>query len=153
MSNVECAKRFYTAFSNRDSQTMSSCYHNDIVFEDPAFGELKGDQASNMWHMLVGRLDESASIEHTIISEDENKVVVNWIAQYPYGPKKRRVINNITGTLTFKDGLIIDHRDQFDLWKWSRQALGIPGLLLGWSPFLKKKIHKMANKSLEKFIT
>ena len=40
---------FYTAFQNRDAETMISCYHNDIVFCDPAFGELKGDDAKAMW--------------------------------------------------------------------------------------------------------
>jgi hypothetical protein len=30
-----------------------------------------------------------------------------------------------------KEGLIIEHRDHFELWRWSRQALGLKGLLLG----------------------
>ena len=40
---------------------------------------------------------------------------------------------------TFKiaDGLIVDHVDRFSFWKWSRQAIGTKGLLLGWTPFLR----------------
>lgn len=32
---------FYKALASRDGETMAACYHDDIVFEDPAFGQLK----------------------------------------------------------------------------------------------------------------
>jgi hypothetical protein len=38
------------------------------------------------------------------------------------------------------------------LWAWSRQALGAPGLLLGWTPFLRRKIRAQAAANLEKYI-
>ena len=38
------------------------------------------------------------------------------------------------------DGKIIKHTDIFDLWEWSKQALGVSGYLLGWSGFMKNKI-------------
>lgn len=34
--------QFYTAFKNLDAETMVSLYQDDIMFEDPAFGVLKG---------------------------------------------------------------------------------------------------------------
>ncbi|MBI3131960.1 MAG: hypothetical protein HYZ13_11595 [Acidobacteria bacterium] len=52
----------------------------------------------------------------------------------------------------FHEGKILAHRDQFDMWKWSRQAVGLPGLLLGWSPFLKKKIQVEARMQLAKYM-
>ncbi len=45
-------EKFYQAFAKLDAETMISCYHNDITFEDPAFGILKGEKAKNMWRML-----------------------------------------------------------------------------------------------------
>ena len=42
---------FYTAFSELDAETMASCYAKNVVFEDPAFGILKGVHAKNMWRM------------------------------------------------------------------------------------------------------
>lgn len=45
---------FYTAFQKKDATTMISCYHRDIIFWDPAFGELKGEDATAMWRMLCG---------------------------------------------------------------------------------------------------
>ncbi|MEQ1587396.1 MAG: nuclear transport factor 2 family protein, partial [Cyclobacteriaceae bacterium] len=75
-----------------------------------------------------------------------------WLASYSFSKTGRKVNNRIQAAVTFKDGLIFDHRDDFDLWRWSRMALGTPGLLLGWSSFLKNKIHQNARKSLKKFM-
>ena len=49
-------------------------------------------------------------------------------------------------------GLIVQHRDSFDFWHWSRQALGAPGLLLGWTPFLRAKVQAQAKASLQKYL-
>ncbi len=45
-------EKFYTALNNSDGPTMVSCYHDDVVFKDPAFGILKGERAKAMWLML-----------------------------------------------------------------------------------------------------
>ena len=39
--NTEVITTFYTAFSKLDHVTMNSCYSDDIVFNDPAFGILR----------------------------------------------------------------------------------------------------------------
>ena len=51
----------------------------------------------------------------------------------------------------FRDGLIVEHRDRFDFWRWSRQALGAPGLLLGWTPMLRNKVRAQAATKLALF--
>jgi hypothetical protein len=51
----------------------------------------------------------------------------------------------------FKNGKIVRHRDQFNLWKWARQALGLKGLLLGWTPFLQNAVRAQAAKGLTIF--
>ncbi len=75
----------------------------------------------------------------------------HWQASYAFSKTGRRVNNEVQASFTFKDGLILTHSDEFDLWKWSRMALGLPGLLLGWTPYLKHKINQNALKSLKKF--
>ena len=64
------------------------------------------------------------------------------IKRYPW-------INHFLGT---PEGLIASQRDRFDFWRWSRQALGAPGLLLGWSPMLKKKVRATAAANLQAFL-
>jgi len=41
--------KFYTAFQQKDYKTMNSCYSDDIVFYDPAFELLRGEEVKYMW--------------------------------------------------------------------------------------------------------
>ena len=50
------------------------------------------------------------------------------------------------------DGLITRHRDRFDFWRWSRQALGPAGWLLGWTPLLRAKVRATAAGNLDRFL-
>ena len=50
------------------------------------------------------------------------------------------------------NSLITTHRDRFNFWTWSRQALGAPGLLLGWSPYLRNKVRAQAASNLQRFL-
>ena len=52
----------------------------------------------------------------------------------------------------FEDGLIAEHTDEFSFHRWSRQALGTPGLLLGWTPVLRGATQKKARASLDQFM-
>ena len=83
---------------------------------------------------------------------DGQKGVCQWEAFYSFTRTGREVHNQIKASFEFKDGLIIRHEDSFDLWKWSRMALGTSGLLLGWTSFMKGKIRRMANQNLSNFI-
>ena len=51
----------------------------------------------------------------------------DWTADYLFSKTGRQVFNEIHAEFEFKDGKIFRHHDTFDIWKWSRQALGISG--------------------------
>ncbi|HNP76912.1 MAG TPA: hypothetical protein PKM91_06725, partial [Cyclobacteriaceae bacterium] len=51
-----------------------------------------------------------------------------------------------------EDGLIIQHKDSFDLWRWSGMALGLSGKLLGWTPMIQNRIRATAMGNLKKFM-
>lgn len=146
-----CIHQFYTAFAEHDAAKMAACYHADVRFEDPAFGPLSSQQVRTMWQMLLERSKGNLKISHSQVQADEESGQASWEAWYPFSATGRQVHNQISAKFRFKDGLIIDHQDQFDLWRWSRQALGLPGLLLGWSPLLKSKIRKQALSGLAKY--
>lgn len=150
-ANEALITKFYTAFANSDAQTMSECYHPKIHFIDPAFGLLKEEQVSKMWRMLIQRSKGNIKIEFSNIKADETTGSANWVATYNFSKTNRNVINKIAAEFVFKDGLIIKHTDSFDVWKWSKQAFGPAGYLLGWTGFFQKKIQKQALLSLEKF--
>ena len=141
---------FYEGLAARDGDAMVSCYHDRVVFEDPAFGELQADDACAMWQMLCSS-DTDLSVRHTILDVGESTATVNWIADYTFTSSGRAVTNNVTANLRFEDGKVIDHRDEFDFWKWSSQALGLPGKLLGWSPMLKSKVLSTTRSNLDAF--
>lgn len=148
MSHTELIEKFYTSFANADAGGMISCYTDDIEFEDPAFGRLTGDQAKNMWLMLV---NPGLSLVFNKVWADENKGGAHWEATYTFSKTGRKVVNKIDAEFEFRDGLICKHTDHFNFWKWSSQALGMPGILLGWTPFLKNKVRQQALGRLEKF--
>ncbi len=152
MDNNELIEKFYTSFSNGDAKGMIECYHENITFKDPAFGELKGEKAKKMWEMLLSKKNSTTQISFDNVETTKETGSVNWTAKYVYGEKNRKVINMITANFKFKEGKIIEHIDTFNLWKWTQQALGISGYILGWSSFMKNKIQKTTNKKLANYM-
>jgi ketosteroid isomerase-like protein len=150
-SNEQIIEEFYAAFANGNAQTMASCYHKDIVFEDPAFGKLEGKDASDMWHMLIERAKGNLEVSFSDIQADSKSGAAKWIAKYHFSKTNRNVVNKIKAYFEFQDGLIIKHVDNFDFHEWSKQALGVTGILLGWTSFLRKKVQKQALESLRKY--
>lgn len=148
-ANENTITKFYTAFANADSAKMCECYHADVQFHDPAFGLLKGKDVCQMWKMLIERSNGNIKIEFSEVEATEYFGSARWIASYRFSKTNRKVVNNIAAKFHFKDGLIIKHTDDFDIWKWSKQALGIKGLLLGWTGFMQKKIQEQARMSLK----
>jgi len=150
-ANENLIAKFYTAFANADAKTMSECYHPKVHFIDPAFGLLKEEQVSKMWEMLILKSKGNIKIEFSYVKADEFTGSAKWIATYNFSKTNRKVINRISAEFIFQDGLIIKHTDSFDVWKWSKQAFGTTGYLLGWTGFFQKKIKEQALLSLKKF--
>ena len=143
---------FYTAFANLDAETMTNCYHDKIIFEDPAFGELKGEKAKNMWRMLCeGQKGKGFIVDVSDIKSDDKKGSAHWEAHYVFMKTGRKIHNKIDAEFVFKDGKIIRHTDHFNIHNWSKQALGVKGVLLGWTGFFKKKLNAQTNKLLSDF--
>ncbi len=86
------------------------------------------------------------------IRADESFVAAHWEARYTFSQTGRKVHNKIDAAFQFRDGKIIKHEDTFDLWRWTRMALGVKGILFGGLPSVQAKIRREANKSLELFI-
>ncbi len=150
--NAQLLHRFYTAFQQGDYATMQRCYHDEAEFSDPVFQHLKASEVKAMWQMLISA-SKDLRIEFGQIRADDHQGFAHWDAHYTFSKTGRPVVNRIDATFQFKDGKIFRHTDVFDFWKWSRQALGTTGLLLGWSGLVKKKVRGMASRNLEKFLT
>ena len=131
---------------------MGACYAHDVRFSDPVFPDLRGDDARAMWLMLTARAKEFR-VEFRDVSFDGSTGRGHVEAWYLFSATGRKVHNVIDGTFTFRDGLIATHVDRFDFYRWSRQALGLPGLLLGWTPFIQERIRQQAAEGLRRWRT
>jgi len=139
--------RFYEAFARGDAQDMAACYHRSATFEDPAFGPLDREATCAMWAMLLARSTDLA-VTHRVPSEAGLVVRAHWEARYTFARTGRFVHNRIEATFTLEEGLIRTHRDRFSFWTWARQAFGLPGLLLGWTPWFQGRVRSEALRVL-----
>jgi ketosteroid isomerase-like protein len=153
MNNSEALiETFYKAFANLDAETMVACYHEDIVFEDPAFGVLKGNHAGNMWRMLCeSQKGKDFNVTFSNITETTDGGSADWEAYYTFNKTGRKVHNKIKAQFEINDGKIIRHTDHYSLYKWASQAFGITGILMGWTSYFQKKLQQQTNGLLSKF--
>ena len=149
-SNMELLTAFYSAFQRRDGIAMAACYHADATFRDPAF-ELAGAEVGAMWRMLCSRSTD-LRIEYSNLEADAESGSADWQAWYTFTTTGRAVHNIVHSQFRFADGLIIGQVDTFAFWRWSRQALGPLGAVLGWTPMLQNKVRGTARASLERFL-
>jgi len=146
-SNAAVIARFYHALDRHDAEAMIACYAPDATFSDPVFQELDAAGVAAMWRMLCAR-GKDLHVMASEIEADATTGRAHWDATYTYSATGRSVENKIDATFAFRDGLITRHEDRFDLHRWARQALGLPGLLLGWAPPMQKAIRAKAAKAL-----
>jgi ketosteroid isomerase-like protein len=152
MSNhAQLIEQFYSAFAKQDAEGMIACYHAQVRFSDPVFVDLDAREAAGMWRMLCERAQEF-SLEFSDVRAEGESGSAHWEARYLLSATGRSVHNVIDAAFRFADGKIIEHRDEFDFHRWSKQALGTTGLLLGWTPWLRNKVRGQARKGLEQYL-
>lgn len=148
--NGTLIEQFYRSFSQRNYAAMIACYAPAVEFSDAVFS-LRGKRVGAMWHMLCeGGAD--LAIEFRDIEADDQRGKAHWEARYMFSATKRKVHNIIDAEFVFQDGLIVEHRDRFGFWRWSRMALGPMGWAFGWTPFLRRRVQRTAQQRLERFI-
>lgn len=141
--------RYYSAFAQRDWSTMGTCYAADAHFSDPVFPELDAAGVRAMWKMLLTS-GTDLKVTFRVLEESAERGVCEWEAFYTFSKTGRKVHNIVRSEFQLRDGLIVRQRDHFSFWRWSRQALGIAGALLGWSAALKNKVRASAASSLRR---
>ena len=147
--------RFYDAFARLDGDTMQACYAADAQFDDEVFSLRGRDQVGGMWRMLceATKSRPEALAHWRLVVSGITERRAHWEADYLFSATGRKVHNVIDAEFEFDaQGLILRQRDRFDFWRWSRQALGTPGLLLGWTPMLRHKVRATAAHNLHKFL-
>jgi ketosteroid isomerase-like protein len=146
--NAELISQLYEALNRHDGDAMAKLYDPDGRFHDPAFGELTGAEAGDMWRMLAGRTTD-LKVELAEHEADRDEGSAHWIATYTFRGG-RRVVNDVHARFRFRDGRIAEHDDSFSFWLWARQALGPAGLILGLPP-MNLLVRRKARGDLAEF--
>jgi ketosteroid isomerase-like protein len=149
--NQQLITAFYEAFQRKDVATMQACYADDAIFSDEAFLNLNAAQTRAMWEMLLRR-GKDLTLTFADVEANDTTGTARWTATYTFSQTKHRVVNNIRASFVFANGKISRHTDRFDFHRWASQALGLPGLLLGWTGFLRKKVRQTALGSLNEYM-
>jgi ketosteroid isomerase-like protein len=149
--NEGLLERFYGAFAEHDGAAMAACYAPDASFSDPVFPDLRGAEPGAMWRMLTERADDLRLelLEH---EADDERGSAHWRAHYTFTQTGRPVVNDVRSSFRFADGRIVEQQDDFDFYRWVRQALGAPGLLLGWTPLIRSTVRRRARAGLDEFL-
>ena len=145
-------EKFYSAFQEHHAEGMLECYHPEITFHDPVFGELNSQQVRAMWPMLIERSRGDLAIHYDSVMADESSGYCHWEAHYTFSKTKRHVHNKIRAVFRFQDGKIIEHHDHFSFWSWASMALGITGALMGWTPMLRNRVRSTSLALLEDYM-
>lgn len=148
--NEKMLTKFYTAFQSRDGKAMASCYAKAATFSDPVFPDLRGAEVGRMWAMLA-KGAKDLNITFNAVIADDNAGSVHWEATYTFSKTGRKVHNVIEARFEIKGGKIVRHVDSFSFWRWSGQALGPVGWLLGWTPLVRNKVRRDAAARLAAF--
>jgi ketosteroid isomerase-like protein len=148
--HAELLHSFYAAFQRRDYRAMTVCYTPDAEFHDPVFTHLAGWRVGAMWRMLCERATD-LRLEVADVRTSAETGSARWEAWYTFSQTGRLVHNRIDASFQFQGGKIRRHADVFDLYAWTRQALGLKGLLLGWTPPVQRAIRAQATRALDAF--
>ena len=116
---------------------MAACYAPDAHFSDPVFTDLRGERARRDVADADVRRRSELRVELLEHAADDATGTARWRAHYVFTQTGRPVVNDVRATFRFADGLIAEHTDAFSFRRWSRQALGPPGVLIGWTPSRK----------------
>jgi len=149
--NAQLITDLYTAFAARDGARMEACYAPTATFSDPVFTELRGAEVGAMWRMLTGRAADLV-VEFSGVEADDRTGRAHWEAWYTFSATGRKVHNIIDATFEFEDGKIVKHVDVFGFYRWTRMALGVSGVLLGWTPIVQGKVRRGAREGLTAFM-
>ncbi len=150
-ANHQLLTTFNQSFQNKDYIAMQNCYADGAVFNDPVFVNLTATEVKAMWQMFCVK-GKDVQIQFGNVQANDKTGSAEWIGHYTFSKTGRKVVNRIKANFVFENGKIIKHTDEFNFYTWARQALGVTGLLLGWTGFVKDKVRGEARKNLQGFM-
>lgn len=152
MTNKEVVEDFFRGFDDLDAERMISCLADDIVYNDPIYGILNGEDVRSLWKMRCKDLS-GLSLEIIEFKElDHEYATCKWRSSFFSKSAARQVDMVVTSFMKLRNGKIAEHSDAYKLSDWLAKAYGVTGVFLGWTGWMKKREQKKFHGLLEKFI-
>jgi len=139
---LDLIRTLFDRYQELDHAGMSQCYHDNATFEDIAFQLNNKQQIGTMWHMICRH-----GIEVVVADESPRlvgeEVVADITVTYNFSDSGRKVVSPIACFFRFRDGLIIEQRDEADPVDWARKAIGgLKGWIAGHFGFVRRLVAR-----------
>lgn len=151
MNNTDTVHSFFTAFGRLDFKMMNAYYSDDVLFSDPLFGMLSGDQVKNKWEFVCTNVEDFHLQIKNIEEQDQEYVTCSWHTTYFSLVSRSLVSLEVKSYMRLAEGKIIEHSDAFRPQRWIRQTYGIRGWLFGWIGFFRTGIQRKLLQQLDAF--
>lgn len=150
-NNKGIVEIFFKAFSEADYRQMSDCYADDIIYSDPVFGLMQGDDVRKMWQMIC-KGARNLSVQYSGIEElDEMYVTCLYKVSYYFELTQKHICYSAKAFMKIEEGKITEHSDGYRLSSFISNAYGIKGKLLSWSGYMKKSVQNRYRTLLQNF--
>ncbi len=148
---------FYAAFKRLDPAAMQAAYAPEARFSTPLFQLQGAEQIGALWAMLCDAIDRRSLDQWRLeVSEVEATAQRGRARWQPHWRIRASgcVVQGVTDAAFSFDsrGRILSHDECFSFWHWSRQALGLRGVLLGWTPLWRDHVGAWARQSLHDYL-
>ena len=145
--NARLIEKLYSSLRDDKPDAAAACYAGDAHFEDIAFWLNGRDYILQMWRLVCS---QKVRVSFDSVVADDQHGGANWVAKYTITETRRKVTNPTTAHFDFRDGLIVNHRDQCDAMAWATQAFPFPlNLAFGSIEPLRRGV---ARNKLKRFI-
>ena len=102
-----------------------------------------------MWHMIIAN---SIQVSFRDVKVEGQTGTAHWECDYQFrkeaGSEPRPVHNSVDARFRFEGGLIREHRDECDFWKWFEQAIGPTGKGAHMVDVLEDKVEQLLKRDL-----
>lgn len=141
------ADQLFRAIRFRDVTRAVAAYASEAQIMHPIVGKLTKDQLSGALTVFINRT-KTYELHHEIRLAGPASAHVAWSIDHVLFVTGRRVRISGVSELVFEGDRIVLHRDYLSVRDWSRQALGLKGLVLSWIPSWSRFVAREMRCSL-----
>jgi hypothetical protein len=136
--------RLFKAFQSKDADAILAAYSAKCQFNHPLIGCMSKDEFSKAVQIFI-RETPDYELAFQINHVSAKRVEVEWTMTHIFHLTGRIIKQNGKTTCFLSANSVVRQIDQFDRRIWSRQAMGVTGLVLsfvpGWKSFIERELR------------